>query len=103
MASLQSSMYLIKVKTRKTFYRGREIKMQKSHLCHVSLSDLTALLEICQYEIPEESAKWKIRMTEAEMAGKSRCMYSMILWHISLEAAGHLNIIFSLRSCSASN
>lgn len=74
MASLQSSMYLIKVKTRKTFYRGREIKVQKSHLCHVSLSDLTALLEICQYEIPEESAKWKIRMTEAEMAGKSCCL-----------------------------
>lgn len=74
MASLQSSMYFMKVKTRREFYRGRGIKVQKSNLCHVSLSDVTASVEVCQYEIPEESVKWKIRMTETEMAGKSRCM-----------------------------
>lgn len=79
MASLQSSMYFMKVKTRKEFYRGREIKVQKSHLCHVTLSDVTAAVEVCQYEIPEESIKWKIRMTETEMAGKGRHIYIMIL------------------------
>lgn len=71
MASLQSLMYFMKVKTRKEFYRGREIEVQNSHLCHVSLSDVTTSVEICQYEIPEESIKWKPPMTVEEMAGKS--------------------------------
>lgn len=75
MTSLQSSVYFMKVKTRKEFCRGREIKVQKSHLCHVSLSAVTASVEISQYEILEESVKWKIRTTEAEMAGKSHRMF----------------------------
>lgn len=59
--------------------------MQNSHLCHVSLSDVMASVENFQVEIPEESVKWKSRMTEAEIAGKIRRMYRSVDLFVQLD------------------
>lgn len=69
-------MSFMKVKTRIVVSQSKG--NQAFYLdCYVSLSGVTASVEISQYETHEEPMKWKIRPTEAEMAGKNCHAYSI--------------------------